>query len=72
MESFKFENVTINLEVDQKLAWTEPNSDLPNITIDGVDEEFIPIQTHFHHFASEHTIDGKIYPLETHLVRVCV
>jgi carbonic anhydrase len=49
-------------------TWVKPTENLPKITFDGVEEEFVPLQTHFHHFLSEHTIDGVHYPLETHLV----
>ncbi|KAF5842846.1 carbonic anhydrase [Dunaliella salina] len=61
-------SVDVNLEQDMKFEFTAPDSDLPQLTIDGVVHSFKPVQIHFHHFASEHTVNGQIYPLEAHIV----
>ncbi|KAF5828547.1 carbonic anhydrase [Dunaliella salina] len=63
--------VAVNLEQDMQFdQFTGPQgeTDYPEITIDGDVVQFTPVQIHFHHFASEHTVDGQIYPLEAHIV----
>nr|AAP33144.1 duplicated carbonic anhydrase [Dunaliella salina] len=67
-QSFTFTDAYVNLEQDMKVSFTAPTNNLPTVNIDGNDESFRPIQLHFHHFSSEHTVDGMIYPLEAHLV----
>nr|P54212.1 RecName: Full=Carbonic anhydrase; AltName: Full=Carbonate dehydratase [Dunaliella salina] len=60
--------VAINLEQDMQFSFNAPDEDLPQLTIGGVVHTFKPVQIHFHHFASEHAIDGQLYPLEAHMV----
>nr|AFK94156.1 duplicated carbonic anhydrase [Dunaliella viridis] len=67
-QSFTFTDAYVNLEQDMKISFTAPTNNLPTISINGNEESFRPIQLHFHHFSSEHTVGGMIYPLEAHLV----
>eukprot|EP00983_Pelagomonas_calceolata_P082573 1155964-Pelagomonas_calceolata.AAC.4 len=62
-------DVKVNLEQDMKFSFAVPSDiSLPTITIGEVEHKFTPLQVHFHHFASEHTVDGMEYPLEAHVV----
>ncbi|KAF5841505.1 alpha carbonic anhydrase [Dunaliella salina] len=57
------------IEQELRVDFTaSPTDNLPTITIDGTDMSFTPLQFHFHHFLSEHTINGVHYPLESHIV----
>ena len=71
-EHYTMKGVGINLEQDMQIQIAPPAEGdkrmLPTIEIDGKQETFMPVQLHFHHFSSEHTVDGRIFPLEAHLV----
>lgn len=66
--SFKLSNIKVNIEQDMKLSFDAPTEDLPTISVDGKEEAFKPIQLHFHHFVSEHAMDGQYFAAESHLV----
>lgn len=69
LPSAELTDVKVNLEQDMKFSFSLPEGiSLPTITIDGTEQTFKPLQVHFHHFSSEHTVDGMAYPLESHLV----
>nr|ACL31663.1 carbonic anhydrase 2 [Dunaliella viridis]ACL31665.1 carbonic anhydrase 2 [Dunaliella viridis] len=66
--------VKINLEQDMQLTFESenlPGAQKPQIRIPKSADSlktFTPLQLHFHHFLSEHTVNGKHFPLEAHLV----
>ncbi|KAF5841504.1 carbonic anhydrase [Dunaliella salina] len=69
LPSAELTDVKVNLEQDMKFSFLLPEGiSLPTITIDGTEQTFKPLQVHFHHFSSEHTVDGMAYPLESHMV----
>uniref|UniRef100_A0A7S3VMD7 Carbonic anhydrase n=1 Tax=Dunaliella tertiolecta TaxID=3047 RepID=A0A7S3VMD7_DUNTE len=61
-------NAKVDLEQGMKVTFDQPAANLPTIEIGGTTKSFVPIQFHFHHFLSEHTINGIHYPLELHIV----